>query len=534
MRRASSELASADKYILPSETTMIRSTQSRPACMPFQTLSACLALALATPAALGATPAALGEAPLRGGHAPLAPLLDAKKGLGLASLARSSSPQAATIPVTNCEDDGSLGSLREAVITASVGDTVDLSALTCGSITLQTGAIPVDLERLTIIGPGANELTIDGNDSDRVFTHSGAGLLTLRGLTIAHGRIAAPAAYGGCIFSTGPLSIYDSRVTGCTAEGETAAAGGGILSFGILNIGGTTIDANTAVSSAGDATDRSAEGGGIVAAQSVVMQTSVVSGNTAHAMVGGAYGGGIVALGTASDALSVKYSTFSGNIASGNSTSLPSGGGGVLSSVPTAIFASTIDHNHADAAAGIYCGAPLEINGSTVSGNVATFAAGGVLAQNAITIANSTIAFNNGGSEGGGGVVFESSAVDLESSILADNTPSGQVGGADLAGSPTVTVTGANNLVKISSVSVPAGTMISDPRLLALADNGGPTRTHALAPTSPAIDQGNTTDAVGAFDQRGAGYPRVVGAAVDIGAYEYSDTIFANGFDPSH
>jgi hypothetical protein len=502
--------------------------------MPLQTLSACLALALATPAALGATPTALGELPVFGSQARHAPLLGAKKGPRLASLTRLSSPQAATIPVTNCDDDGSLGSLREAVVTASVGDTVDLSALTCGSITLQTGAIPVDLESLTIVGPGANELTIDGNDSDRVFTHSGAGLLTLRGLTIAHGRISAPAAYGGCIFSTGPLSIYDSRITGCTAAGESVAAGGAILSFGILNLGGVTIDGNTAVSSAGDATDRSAEGGAIVAARSVVMQSSVVSGNTAHAMVGGAYGGGIFAAGTPADALSIKYSTFSGNIASGNSASLPSVGGGVMASVPTAIFASTIDHNHADAAAGIDSAAALGINGSTVSGNVATLAVGGVLAQDAITIANSTIAFNDGGSEGGGGVAFESSPVDLESSILADNTPSGQVGGADLAGPATVTVTGANNLIKIASVPVPAGTMISDPRLRELADNGGPTRTLALAPTSPAIDQGNTTDAVGAFDQRGAGYPRVVGAAADIGAYEYSDTIFANGFDPLH
>ena len=49
---------------------------------------------------------------------------------------------------------------------------------------------------------------------------------------------------------------------------------------------------------------------------------------------------------------------------------------------------------------------------------------------------------------------------------------------------------------------------------------------------SPAIDAGNN-DAAASFDQRGTGFPRIVGSAPDIGAYEGvdTDTIFANGFD---
>src|SRR5262245_4593482 len=65
-----------------------------------------------------------------------------------------------------------------------------------------------------------------------------------------------------------------------------------------------------------------------------------------------------------------------------------------------------------------------------------------------------------------------------------------------------------------------------DPRLGPLADNGGPTLTHALLSGSPAIDFGNNTNAVDAdgnplsTDQRGF-VPRVVNDRVDLGAVEF-------------
>jgi hypothetical protein len=61
-----------------------------------------------------------------------------------------------------------------------------------------------------------------------------------------------------------------------------------------------------------------------------------------------------------------------------------------------------------------------------------------------------------------------------------------------------------------------------DPRLGPLANNGGPTRTHALLAGSPAIDHGDSS--VSGTDQRGR--PRLKdgdgrgGPAVDIGAVE--------------
>jgi hypothetical protein len=56
----------------------------------------------------------------------------------------------------------------------------------------------------------------------------------------------------------------------------------------------------------------------------------------------------------------------------------------------------------------------------------------------------------------------------------------------------------------------------TDPKLGPLADNGGPTPTHALI-GSPAIDAADSSSCP-STDQRGA--PRPSGLACDIGAYE--------------
>ncbi|MFO1507145.1 MAG: choice-of-anchor Q domain-containing protein, partial [Lysobacterales bacterium] len=108
---------------------------------------------------------------------------------------------------------------------------------------------------------------------------------------------------------------------------------------------------------------------------------------------------------------------------------------------------------------------------------------------------------------------------------------------ADLATSPnlTLTVIGSSNLVGSAdpSVTLPPDTLNSDPLLLPLADNGGPTWTMALAPGSPAINAGNNAANL-QYDQRGAGFARVYGPAADIGAYELQstpDVIFVSGFD---
>jgi hypothetical protein len=157
---------------------------------------------------------------------------------------------------------------------------------------------------------------------------------------------------------------------------------------------------------------------------------------------------------------------------------------------------------------------------STISGNVAGISAlyGGIYAGVPVSIYNSTIAFN------GGTGLAAGYGVHLESTIIADNVDDFVL----FAGS----VSGTHNLIVRANV-VPTDTLRDCPRLQPLADNGGPTRTHALIHASPAIDAGNNLMAL-ADDQRGAGFPRVFGAEADIGAFEWQgtdDAIFSSGFE---
>ena len=106
----------------------------------------------------------------------------------------------------------------------------------------------------------------------------------------------------------------------------------------------------------------------------------------------------------------------------------------------------------------------------------------------------------------------------LANSIVAGNRRTQDTPASDLA--PGTTVFGNRNRIGHSQVPMPADTLVvDDPRLAALADNGGPTRTHLPLADSPVLDRGG--DVLGRqFDQRGPGFPRLQGAAVDIGAIE--------------
>jgi len=102
-----------------------------------------------------------------------------------------------------------------------------------------------------------------------------------------------------------------------------------------------------------------------------------------------------------------------------------------------------------------------------------------------------------------------------------------------VAGNTGGDVAGGQSLeAKHSLIGTISGTTLVDqggnligasPLLGPLADNGGPTQTHALLPGSPAIDAGPVPLPAfpgDEFDQRGAGFARIVAGVVDIGAYE--------------
>jgi hypothetical protein len=69
---------------------------------------------------------------------------------------------ATTMTVVNGNDSGP-GSLRQAILNASSGDTINF-ATSVTTVTLTSGELVID-KNLTITGPGANRLTVQVNTS---------------------------------------------------------------------------------------------------------------------------------------------------------------------------------------------------------------------------------------------------------------------------------------------------------------------------------------------------------------------------------
>lgn len=182
-------------------------------------------------------------------------------------LGRTGTADAATLRVSNCQDSGA-GSLRHAVFAAQDGDTIDMQALTCGAIVF-TRAIRIDQNGLTIIGPEASVLALDGNHAGRLFFQPGPGTLSLRSITLRNGRYAAPRARGGCISSAGNIELRDAWVHHCVAFVTSIpggwpheAYGGGIYSLGTVSLLRSRLYANSVTS---DLSEWFGGGGGIFA-----------------------------------------------------------------------------------------------------------------------------------------------------------------------------------------------------------------------------------------------------------------------------
>jgi hypothetical protein len=144
-----------------------------------------------------------------------------------------------------------------------------------------------------------------------------------------------------------------------------------------------------------------------------------------------------------------------------------------------------------------------------------------------VDLTHLTVAENTTGSGGTGGATgarsdggaigvsspFTASTVTVKNSILASNVP------ATCAVSNATLTDGGHNLVFGTQCTDITAFSTADPLLAALADNGGPTQTRALANTSPARDAVPATGAgCTATDQRGTARPQ--GSACDTGAFE--------------
>lgn len=389
---------------------------------------------------------------------------------------------AATRSVTSCADDGSAGTLRSVVASAASGDIVDLSQLTCSTITLTQGEIAIAQDALTIDGPGVSALTLSGGGTSRVFAHAGTGTLSITGLGLTAG--AGPNTYGtggGCVQSVGNLQLKNASVSHCSAY-----EGGGVAAGSDLTLENVAVTNNTATG----------RGGGIfIKSGYLTLIASAIDSNDAGYRGGGVFSGG--------GSMLIESSTISRN-----HTAMDTGG--------IALLPFDADAHDADS---------VRMFNSTISGNTSDFIEGGMHVNvPTVEVRNSTVAFNLS-SVGCAG--FHSNvrgtSVKFESVILSNNATRGGTPCDLVSEGAGATLAGSHNLVVAPSTqpppTLPPDTLRADPLLRQLADNGGPTWTHALEAGSPAIDAGSNLLGL-AFDQRGTGFARVFGAAADIGAFE--------------
>jgi hypothetical protein len=167
-----------------------------------------------------------------------------------------SKPPVSEFTVSTIIDGASPGTLRQAIAAANAnqGGTIRFATGLAGVILLTSGELRITAN-VAIIGPGADTLTISGNNLSRVFTiespsGSGSGVVTISGLTITGGFAgdkAVPPGKGGGIYLQGSaltlsrVTIANNLAVGGAGVGGAAAGGGVYAGGGLLTILDSTI-----------------------------------------------------------------------------------------------------------------------------------------------------------------------------------------------------------------------------------------------------------------------------------------------------
>jgi hypothetical protein len=195
---------------------------------------------------------------------------------------------------------------------------------------------------LTINGPGASILAINGKSSGRVVRIT-ASSVEISDLTITNGNSYGSSGGGILIEEMGSLTLADSII-----NNNSGGIGGGINNVGVLSMSNVTISGNTA----------SVWGGGISNTGNMTIYNSTVSHNTA--VIGGGilntvsiFSSGIVQAGTAV----LENVTVSGNSASDMGGGIASSGtnvGGSITLTSLTVSNCTLTNNAALTAGGLF------------------------------------------------------------------------------------------------------------------------------------------------------------------------------------
>jgi len=392
-----------------------------------------------------------------------------------------------TFVVTNANDSGP-GSLRSAMASADQYYSAFITfQLPPGpnTILLTSGPLTLNYSAMVIRGPGADLLSISGNQKTSVFrilTGVGDAVL-LSGLAIKNGFVSDTGLFTG----GGGIYVYRSTLwlNQCVVSGNSAAGasiGGGIYDLGILSLFGTAVIGNTAI----------AGGGGIALTQYLNATNSTITGNSATGTAPGLGTGGGILTGWVSSAAGRSYlynSTVSGNTAAGD-------GGGMASVNNLGSF---------------------DLISTTVTGNFAAGKGGGIVLEDGfealgLSLTNSTISANSAGMAGGvyagTGQPFAPYVEEFADSIIAGNV-NGDCTGCDS--------------------QMYANFIGGNPLLGPLQNNGGVTETMLPLPGSPVIGAGTplqpvftypSPDPTPATDQRGFPRATTTNVPIDLGAVQ--------------
>lgn len=382
--------------------------------------------------------------------------------------------------------------------------------------------------------------TLDGNLVRTTGSDQGGGGLHNLGSTLLEdcfvtGNVSLGSNYdegGGISSPGGPLVLVDTHVTG-----NQAGSGGGIIAGGLLTVIRGSVSDNSATST-------SRGGGGLlIQGLSAILDSTVIIGNSSNLGAAGVW--------TTSPNLTIRRTAIADNVAatSGGGISVVNG----LAILDDSLIADNTARNGGGAALG---SGTLRLRNSTVSGNTAETQGGGlwVTVFGTVSLSNVTITGNTADPNGftgvdGGGLFVDvvnpyQGEVDIRNSIIAGNFDPGPppyFTAPDCAG--PITVDGWLSLGTDGVILQDPACWISgatpniggNQGLLPLADNGGPTLTHAIDIGSPNIDTGDPTGCKsesGAWlthDQRGGSRFDTC----DRGAFEAQATlpIFSDDFE---
>jgi predicted outer membrane repeat protein len=311
-------------------------------------------------------------------------LLAMRSGLGWVSAMPT-----ATFTVSNVNDSGP-GSLRQAILDANAAPGEDLIQITAVGVIALLSPLPTISEAVTIEGPGAGLLAIDGGNNWRLLDVADVPV-TITALTLQNGQPAADA--GGGLRSLGALSLRQVHVLSNTSS----TGGGGVYAAGPLLVEGGLFANNY---SAGGV------GGGLWAAGSAVISGTIFIGNRAGAQGGGA---------ALSGGSQVSHGRFEGN------QSLTSNGGGLYATNGTTLTDMQFHNNVAQTdGGGVLAFGQAAVYGSHFSNNQSNNRGGALYVGSFLTITHSAFTGNSGGR---GGAVYHGVFTGyVENSLFAGNT----------------------------------------------------------------------------------------------------------------